>query len=111
MPPFVAAISPLQAIEGGRITLEGSDFPVDGPHPPEVRIGGARGRVAFASSSRIVAIVPSGIEGGRTTVRVAGAESQPAFVDVASPFATALPQVDSPVFDRDGNAYLPFLVP
>ena len=29
MPPRVAAIHPLCAIEGGRITIEGSDFPID----------------------------------------------------------------------------------
>jgi sugar lactone lactonase YvrE len=112
MPPRVAAIHPLQVIEGGRLTLEGSDFSIGGtdagPHLPEVRIGPARARVAFASSSRIIAIVPSGIEGGRATVRVAGAESQPVFVEVGAPFATGLHQVDNPVFDRDGNLYVTF---
>jgi sugar lactone lactonase YvrE len=108
MPPRVAAIHPLQAIEGGRLTLEGSDFPIGGPYPPEVRIGDTRARVSFASSSRIIAIVPTGIEGGRATVRVAGAEGQPLFVEIGAPLATGLHQVDSPVFDRDGNLYVTF---
>src|SRR6266545_2043249 len=106
--PSIATIHPLQAIEGGRLTLEGSDFPVGGPQLPEVRIGPASARVVFASSSRIIAIVPSGIESERATVRMAGAESQPMFVEVGAPFATGLHQVDNPVFDRDGNLYVTF---
>src|SRR6267143_1939061 len=43
---------PFSAIEGGRITIEGSDFPVDGPTLPEVRIGDSRARVGFASPTR-----------------------------------------------------------
>ena len=31
-----------------------------------------------------------------------------AFVEVAAPFATGLHQVDSPVFDRDGNLYVTY---
>ena len=43
MSPRVTAIHPLCAIEGGRITIEGTGFPVDGPSLPEVRVGELRG--------------------------------------------------------------------
>jgi sugar lactone lactonase YvrE len=108
MPPSVAAIHPLRAIEGGRITIEGAAFPVDEPQLPEVRIGDSSARLVYLSPDRLVAIVPSGLEGGRTTVRIAGAPGETAFIDIATPFATGLHQVDNPVFDRDGNLYVTY---
>jgi sugar lactone lactonase YvrE len=110
------------AIEGGRITVEGSGFPIDGALPPEVRIGDARARIVYASSRALSAIVPPGLEGGRRPVLVADgppaddAQRAPAapgdgasaFLDVATPFATGLHQVDNPVFDRDGNLYVTY---
>ena len=108
MPPRVAAIFPLSAIEGGRIDIEGTGFPVSDTSPPEVRIGDAPARTVYASSSRLGVVVPSGLEGGRTTVRVAGVPGETAFVDIAAPFAAGLHQVDNPVFDRDGNLYVTY---
>jgi sugar lactone lactonase YvrE len=106
--PRVTAIHPLRAIEGGRITIEGAAFPVDGPALPEVRVGDVAARLVFASPTRLTAIVPPGLEGGRSTVRIAGADGETVFVDVAAPFATGLHQVDNPVFDRGGYLYLTF---
>jgi outer membrane protein assembly factor BamB len=109
MPPRVAAIHPPWAIEGGRITLDGSDFPTDQPQLPEVRLGDLPARVVYASPTRIAAIVPPGIaDSGRTTVRIGTAPGETAFVDLAAPFATGLHQVDNPVFDRDGNLYVTY---
>ena len=51
--------------------------------------------------------MPPGLEGGRATVRVAGARDT-THLDIASPFATGLHQVDNPVFDRDGNLYVTY---
>jgi sugar lactone lactonase YvrE len=109
MPPRVAAIHPIWAIEGGRITLDGSDFPIDQPNLPEVRMGELPARVVYASPTRISAIVPPGIaDSGRTTVRLGTGSGETAFVDLAAPFATGLHQVDNPVFDRDGNLYVTY---
>src|SRR6266576_479283 len=108
MPPRVTAIHPLGAIEGGRIDIEGAAFPVNDRHLPEVRIGEASARLVFASPNRLAAIVPSGLDAGRATVRVAGAPGETAFIDIASPFATGLHQVDNPVFDREGNLYVTY---
>ena len=107
MPARVTAIDPQAAIEGGRITIHGEGFAIDGPFLPEVRIGDSRARVVFASSTALGAIVPPGLEGGRGTVRVAGARDT-THLDIASPFATGLHQVDNPVFDRDGNLYVTY---
>jgi sugar lactone lactonase YvrE len=106
-PLRIDAVRPLSAIEGGRIAIEGSGFPVDGAELPEVRIGGERARVVFASSTAIGAIVPALSEGGRAAVQVAGVSGDDAIV-VASTFATGLHQVDNPVFDREGNLYVTY---
>jgi sugar lactone lactonase YvrE len=103
--PRVSGVRPSWAIEGGRITVEGSGFPVDEPQLPEVRIGDAPARVVYASSTHLSVLVPFGLEGGRASIQVDG---QVAFVDVAAPFATGLHQVDNPVFDRDGNLYVTY---
>ena len=50
MPPRVTAVRPVWAIEGGRIHIEGAEFPVDLPRLPDVHIGGVPARVVQASS-------------------------------------------------------------
>src|SRR5258706_5170504 len=105
----VAAIHPRCAIEGGRITIEGTGFPVDGPALPEVRVGDQPARLVYASSTQLAAIVPPGLEGGRTPVRVAGASDETWLsVDIAGALATGLHQVDNPIFDRDNNLYVTY---
>jgi len=109
MPARVAAIHPLWAIEGGRITLEGTDFPIDQLRLPEVRIGAQPARVVFASASRIVAIVPAGAgDGGPLPIRIEGLPGETAYVTVGVPIATGLHQVDNPVFDADGNLFVTY---
>jgi IPT/TIG domain len=107
MPARVIAIRPSWAIEGGRITIDGSDFPIDPFSLPSIRMGEAQARVVHASPSRIGVLVPSGVE-GRVPVRIDGLVGGTAFVDVAGPLATGLHQVDNPVFDADGNLYVTF---
>jgi sugar lactone lactonase YvrE len=108
MPARIVAVHPVSAIEGARITIDGTDFPVDAPHLPDVRIGDLAARVVFASAERLVVVVPSGLEGGLTPIRVSGTSGLTVFVNIAAPFATGLHQVDNPVFDRDGSLYVTF---
>ena len=107
-PVRITAIHPLCAIEGGRITIEGTGFPVDGPSLPDVRVGELAARLVYASPTQLSAIVPSGLDGGRAPVRIAGAPGETAFVDIAAPFATGLHQVDNPIFDRGHNLYVTY---
>ncbi len=109
MPARVTAIRPLWAIEGGRITIEGADFPIDGPELPEVRVGDRPARVVFASQSRIAALVPPGItETASVPVKIVGVAGETPFITLAVPYATGLHQVDNPVFDDQGNLYVTF---
>jgi sugar lactone lactonase YvrE len=104
----VTGIQPLAAIEGGRVTIRGVGFAIEDQFLPEVRIGDSRARLVYASATALGAIVPPGLDGGRATVRVAGIPGETAHIDIASPFATGLHQVDNPVFDRHGNLYVTY---
>jgi len=104
----ISGINPLWAVEGGRVAIHGSGFPIDQPHLPQVKIGDVPARAVYASSSTISVLVPPGLDGGRTTVRVEGLSGETAFVEVGAMLATGLHQVDNPVFDREGNLYVTY---
>jgi sugar lactone lactonase YvrE len=108
MPARVAAIHPPWAIEGGRLTIEGAGFPLHGSSLPEVRIGELPGRIVYASSTRLIVIVPQGLERGHAPIRIAGVMGETPFANIGLPFATGLHQVDNPVFDRAGNLYVTY---
>ena len=108
MPPRVTAVHPAWAIEGGRIIIEGTEFPLDRPRLPDVQIGGVAARVVQASPTALGVIVPTGLDGGSAPIRVEGATGETLFIEVAAPFATGLHQVDNPVFDHDGNLYVTY---
>ncbi len=104
----LTAIQPHWAVEGGRINIQGSGFPVDHPQLPQVKIGDAPARAVYASSTTISVLVPSGLDGGRMPVRIEGVRGETGLVDIGSILATGLHQVDNPVFDRDGNLYVTY---
>ena len=102
----ITAVRPLWAVEGSQVQLSGDGFQVD--PPAQVHIGGLPARATRVSAQSISVIVPAGLEGGRTPVRLEGAPGETAYIDVATPLATGLHLVDSPVFDRNGNLYVTF---
>jgi sugar lactone lactonase YvrE len=104
----LTSIQPVQAVEGGRITIYGSDFLVQQPRLPEVRVGDIPARVVSASSTSIALLVPEGLEGGPTPIRIEGRPGETIFIEVGSVLATGLHQVDNPVFDGAGNLYVTY---
>jgi len=105
----ITAVQPRKAVEGGRISIYGAGFPIDGPRLPEIRIGDRAARVVYASADRLDVIVPSEFQqSGSFAVRLDGESSDAAVIDIATPFATELHQVDNPVCDRDGNIYVTY---
>jgi sugar lactone lactonase YvrE len=105
--PRIASVRPLWAIEGGRVTIEGDGFPVD-PHVPHVRLGTQPARIAAASPSSLTVIVPEGVEGGSTAIRVDELPGETAFIEIGAPLVTGVHHVDSPAYDRHGNLYVTF---
>ncbi len=105
----IASVRPLWAIEGGRVTLEGDGFPINADAVlPQVRVGPQPARIAAASSSSITLIVPPGVDGGSTAVRVDELPGETAFVEIGAPLVTGVHHVDSPAYDRHGNLFVTF---
>jgi len=104
--PTITSVSPLRAVEGGRVTIRGSGFSADAL--PAVRLGDVPARIAFASTTRLVVIVPAEVNGGRVDVKVSGVSLQTAYITVGARWATGLHQVDNPVFDRRGNLFVTY---
>ena len=104
--PRITAVHPLWAVEGGRIALSGTGFQVD--PPVGVLMGGERARPTRVSPRSVEVIVPGGMDGGSTPVRLEDAPGETVYVDVAAPLATGLHLVDNPVFDQQGNLYVTF---
>src|SRR5574340_1045022 len=103
--PRVTAVEPIRAIEGGRVTVHGTGLPLEEHRAPRVFFGNTQARLAAFSSRALTALVPPDLEGGRTPLRIDGVPGETALVTVGAPVATGVHQVDSPVFDRDGNLY------
>ena len=105
----ITAVQPRKAVEGGRITIHGAGFSLDGPRLPEIRIGDRPARVVYASATSLEVLVPAGFPAsGSFTVRIDGESSDAAVVDVGAPIASELHQVDNPVCDRAGNVYVTY---
>jgi hypothetical protein len=95
-------------VAGGRVTIRGSDIWGGDESWPEVRIGDVTARVVYADHDTVACLVPAGLGGGATPVRLATAPGETAFLNIGFPVATGVHQVDSPVFSADGTLYLTF---
>ena len=102
----LSSVTPLYAIDGGRLVLRGQGFSVD--DPPAVFLGDAPVHVVFASATRLVVTVPDGLEGGASPARVAGAPGDAPVVAIGALWATGLHQVDSPAFDDKGSLFVTY---
>jgi len=103
----LTSVRPLCAIEGGRVTLEGDGFPVD-PVVPHVRVGTQPARLAAASAASLTVLIPAGLEGGSTAIRIDELPGETAFVEIGAPLVAGVHHVDSPAYDRHGNLYVTF---
>jgi DNA-binding beta-propeller fold protein YncE len=103
----LTSVRPLWGIEGGRVTVEGEGFPVE-PTVPHVRVGARPARLAAASAASLTLMVPQGLEGGQTAIRIDELPGETAFVEIGAPLVTGVHHVDSPVYDRHGNLYVTF---
>ncbi len=105
-PPRITGVRPLWGVEGGRLTVSGTGFPVD--PLPVVRVGPVGARINTGSSRELRLSIPAALEGGRTPIRLEGSPGETVFVEIGASVATGLHQVDSPAFDRDGNLFVTF---
>ena len=101
--PAITSVHPLRAVEGGRITILGSDFSVD--DVTTVQIGDTAARVAFASPSRLVVIIPADLEGGRAAMKVPGVTLETAYVTIGTRWATGLAPGRQPRIRSSGQSF------
>src|SRR5688500_5285024 len=64
--------------------------------------------MSFAAPDRMAVIVPAGLDGGETPVKVAWVPGATLYARVGTPLATGLHQVDNPVFGADGHLYVTY---
>ena len=104
----LTSLEPVRVVEGGRLWLRGDGFPEPESTADLVTIGGLPARMAFASPGRLAVIVPTGLDGGNTPVKVAWVPGATLYARVGALVATGLHQVDNPVFGPDGALYVTY---
>lgn len=97
-------VSPPWAVDGARVSLHGARVTV-GAALPVVRVGGVAARVVSASGRRIVFVVPPGLGRGPQPVTVDGVDGR-AELQVATPLASGIHQVDNPCIAANGDVFL-----
>jgi sugar lactone lactonase YvrE len=106
--PVLTSLEPVRVVEGGRLWLRGDGFPQPESTADLVTIGGVSARMAFASPDRMAVVVPAGLDGGETQVKVAWVPGATLYARVGRLLATGLHQVDNPIFGADGNLYVTY---
>ena len=106
--PVLTSLEPVRVVEGGRLWLRGDGFPQPESTTDLVTIGGVSARMSFAATDRMAVVVPAGLDGGETPVKVAWLPGATLYARVGTMLATGLHQVDNPVFDVEGNLYVTY---
>lgn len=106
--PVLSSLEPLRIVEGGRLWLRGEGFPEPESTADLVTIGGVPARMSFAAPDRLAVVVPPGLDGGETPVKVAWLPGATLYARVGTLLATGLHQVDNPAFGADGNLYVTY---
>jgi glucose/arabinose dehydrogenase len=106
--PVLTSLEPIRVVEGGRLWLRGDGFPQPDSTTDLVTIGGVSARMSFAAPDRMAVVVPPGLDGGETPVKVAWLPGATLYARVGSLIATGVHQVDNPVFGADGNLYVTY---
>jgi len=103
--PVLTSLEPVRVVEGGRLWLRGDGFPQPESTSGLVTIGGVSARMSFAGPDRMAVVVPPGLDGGETPVKVAWLPGATLYARVGAMIATGVHQVDNPIFGADGMLY------
>ncbi|MDA1185892.1 MAG: hypothetical protein O2930_14765 [Acidobacteria bacterium] len=104
--PSIASVRPLRAVSGGRVTIDGTGFPVD--DLLTVPVGNVDERVVFASPSRVVLSISAECEPVTAPIVLPGVPGGTPPLSIGALWATGLHQVDSPAFDADGDLFVTY---
>ena len=108
MAPVLTSLEPARVVAGGRLWLQGNGFPQPDSSSDLVTIGGLPARMAFSGVDRLAVVVPPGLDGGETPVKVAWIPGATLYTQVGGLIATGLHQVDNPVFGPGGELYVTY---
>ncbi len=92
----------------GEVAIHGAGFSARNHARPLVQFGTADANVMVASEDFVIARVPEGAAGGTVRISLAGAQSAPYPIALATQIADNLHPVSSPAVDADGNVYVTF---
>ncbi len=101
----LTGLSPHRAVAGGRVRLSFTDLDVEAVALPHIRLGDDAVRAAFAAPTSVAFVVPADSATGHVPVRLDAVPGQTVFLDIGSPLATGVHQVDSPIVDAAGTVY------
>ncbi len=104
----LTSLEPLRVVYGARLWLRGEGFPTPSNPSSDVTMDGVPARIAFAAPDRVAVVVPDGIRGGETPVKVSWAPGATLYARVGVRLATGLHQVDNPVVDAEGLVYVTY---
>lgn len=104
----IKAVEPKYAIPGGEIAVETDGFIADPRGGSGVFIGGERCRLTAASSSRVLAIVPEGVESTHTHIHLEsdGRQSEPFPIIIGKKLADDMHIVANPAIDPLDDALI-----
>lgn len=106
----IIRVDPAAAIPGGEVAIECADYDTANLRECRARFDGAEARLVGVSPTRVLAIVPEGLEGGETEVVLESADgrrSGAGRVVVGRKLAEDLHIVANPAFDPDdGSLYV-----
>ena len=89
------------------MTVSGSGFELE-PQLPEVRLGGVRATVTHASTRSLSIVVPPGLNGGHTPIRVDSAQGETGVRGSWRADRDRCPSSRQPGVRREGNLYVTF---
>jgi sugar lactone lactonase YvrE len=106
--PVIESLVPRAGIEGGEVIINCSNFEFSTYDRARVRFGGTQTRPVSASSSRVIAPVPSSqlLNGGQVevTIETNGSSSTGRSFIVGQKIAENLHPVANPAYDRDNGS-------
>jgi len=103
--PELTGLSPHRAVAGGRVRLALEGLDVATVALPDVRVGDDAVRASFASPTAVAFVLPPATASGHVPLRLDAVPGQTVFLDVGTPIATGVHQVDSPAVAGDGTIY------
>ena len=107
-PPKIKNVKPSIAIEGGKITIEGTGFDPEEISSLKIAFDGIESRPLLISKNRIVTVVPEQTTRGPLTVTLNDKKSNAFEIAIGQKIADNIQAVDSPAFDSHGNLYTTF---